>query len=203
MTVMTVSLSGAELPAVAPAVRAAPVTPAVPELKSLPAEPQMSLPKPVIATKPDRRIAKKAPVLAQPAHPAAPAQVVTAPAAGPHVAAAPAPGLAATPSAAKAASEPIEVFSNKATFVEPPGQPRYPLQAKRRNQQGVVTVEVRLDAQGQQRSITVASSSGVESLDQAALEAVATWRFRPAVVAGTPVPSRVLLPIQFVLMANR
>lgn len=105
--------------------------------------------------------------------------------------------------AAAAESEPAEVFSSQPAFLQPPIQPRYPQQAQRRNQQGVVTIEVRLDALGQQRSINVVSSSGVESLDKAALDAVAAWHFRPEVVAGMPVPSRVRIPIQFALMANR
>ncbi|MFI8384684.1 energy transducer TonB [Pseudomonas sp. NPDC079086] len=102
-----------------------------------------------------------------------------------------------------AAQPAAEVFSAKPSFREPPRQPSYPSQARRRNQQGVVLVEVRLDERGQQRSLNVLRSSGVESLDRAALEAVAKWRFRPETTGGQAVPSRVQIPIQFALTASR
>ena len=102
------------------------------------------------------------------------------------------------------ATKPVaEVLSRKPSFREPPRQPVYPSQARRRNQQGVVLVEVRLDERGQQRSLNVLRSSGVDSLDRAALEAVAKWRFRPETTGGQAVPSRVQIPIQFALTASR
>ena len=102
-----------------------------------------------------------------------------------------------------AAQPAAEVLSTKPSFREPPRQPNYPSQARRRNQQGVVLVEVRLDERGQQRSLNVLRSSGVDSLDRAALEAVAKWRFRPETSGGQAVPSRVQIPIQFALTASR
>lgn len=111
-----------------------------------------------------------------------------------------APAVPAKPVAAQAAAE---VLSTKPSFREPPRQPSYPSQARRRNQQGVVLVEVRLDERGQQRSLNVLRSSGVDSLDRAALEAVAEWRFRPETSGGQAVPSRVQIPIQFALTASR
>ena len=102
-----------------------------------------------------------------------------------------------------AAQPAAEVLSTKPSFREPPRQPNYPSQARRRNQQGVVLVEVRLDERGQQRSLNVLRSSGVDSLDRAALEAVAKWRFRPETTGGQAVPSRVQIPIQLALTASR
>ncbi|WP_341304812.1 energy transducer TonB [Pseudomonas sp. TMP25] len=102
-----------------------------------------------------------------------------------------------------AAQSTAEVFSAKPSFRDPPRQPNYPSQARRRNQQGEVLVEVRLDERGQQRSLNVLRSSGVDSLDRAALEAVAKWRFRPETSGGQAVPSRVQIPIQFALTASR
>ncbi|WAC45079.1 energy transducer TonB [Pseudomonas sp. SL4(2022)] len=96
-----------------------------------------------------------------------------------------------------------EVFSRRPSFREPPRQPSYPSQARRRNQQGIVLLEVRLDELGQQRSLNVLRSSGVESLDRAALQAVAAWRFSPETTDGQAVPSRVHIPIQFALTASR
>ncbi len=146
-------------------------------------------------------IAKPAPVkAAQPAK-AQPAQVLQ-----PKVASQPAAVVAsaqAAPPRSVAATPVAEVLSSKPSFREPPRQPNYPSQARRRNQQGVVLVEVRLDERGQQRSLNVLRSSGVDSLDRAALEAVAKWRFRPETTGGQAVPSRVQIPIQFALTASR
>lgn len=125
----------------------------------------------------------------------APADVVSA-----QAAAAPAQVESASPASAAVAAE---VLTSKPSFREPPRQPSYPSQARRRNQQGVVLLEVRLDALGQQRSLNVLRSSGVESLDRAALQAVAAWRFNPETTDGQAVPSRVHIPIQFALTASR
>lgn len=115
-----------------------------------------------------------------------------------------APAAPAKPVAKPVAAQPTaEVLSTKPSFREPPRQPNYPSQARRRNQQGVVLVEVRLDTRGQQRSLSVLRSSGIDSLDRAALEAVAKWRFRPETAGGQAVPSRVQIPIQFALTASR
>lgn len=95
------------------------------------------------------------------------------------------------------------VVSLRPSFVTPPPAPRYPNTARRRNQQGIVRVEVHLDERGQQLKRVLTHSSGVESLDQAALEAVTQWRFRPEFVDGRAVPSRVEIPIEFALTANR
>lgn len=130
-----------------------------------------------------------------------------APPAKPHAA----PALASAPAqaASSAAAKPVsaqpvaEVLSRAPSFRQPPRPPRYPAQARRRNQQGLVLVEVRLDARGQQRSLHVVHSSGVDSLDRAALDAVSAWRFRPESANGRAVPSRVQIPIQFALTASR
>ncbi|WP_339733244.1 energy transducer TonB [uncultured Pseudomonas sp.] len=142
--------------------------------------------KPVVAAQPTQN----QPVQAQPAEATRQSAAVRAAAQ-----AAPAKPVATKPVA--------EVLSRKPSFSEPPRQPNYPSQARRRNQQGVVLVEVRLDERGQQRSLNVLRSSGVESLDRAALEAVAKWRFRPETTGGQAVPSRVQIPIQFALTASR
>ncbi|MDG9922030.1 MULTISPECIES: TonB family protein [unclassified Pseudomonas] len=96
-----------------------------------------------------------------------------------------------------------EVFRHEPAFLSPPRPPVYPAQAKRRNQQGVVLVEVRLDEYGKLVELKLLRSSGVESLDRSAMKAVAAWRFRAEVENGQPVPSRVHIPIEFALTASR
>ncbi len=78
----------------------------------------------------------------------------------------------------------------------------YPALARRRQQQGTVWVDVRLDAQGRQIGLQVLRSSGVKSLDQAALTAVKQWQFLPERQSGVGVPSRVHIPIEFAIAAK-
>lgn len=113
------------------------------------------------------------------------------------------PTVTPAPVAPPAAVTPREVFSHQPQFAQAPPAPVYPSQARRRNQQGVVLVEVRLGARGEQRERRLLRSSGVSSLDQAALSAVAGWQFRAEVRDGQAVPSRVQIPIQFTLAASR
>ncbi|MES2818583.1 MAG: energy transducer TonB [Pseudomonadota bacterium] len=96
-----------------------------------------------------------------------------------------------------------EKINRTPAFLAPPAPPSYPVQARRRNQQGTVLLEVRLDEQGRQRDLQVLRSSGVASLDQSALKAVAAWRFRPETESGRAIPSRVHIPVQFALTASR
>jgi protein TonB len=47
--------------------------------------------------------------------------------------------------------------------------------------------------------VEIRTSSGVERLDRAALDAVRRWRFVPARQGDTPVDAWVLVPIRFSL----
>lgn len=76
-------------------------------------------------------------------------------------------------------------------------EPRYPEAARRRGIEGVVELEVLVLSDGGAGSVRVARSSGSALLDEAALVAVRAWRFRPAVRAGEPVDSTVIIPIRF------
>lgn len=162
---------------------------------------------PLAARKPRERVVERAlrPASVVSATPAGPASPVDAP---PSAAPAPSAALAAAvpepaPVQAISPTQPIEVLSHKPSFRRPPQPPHYPAQARRRNQQGTVLLEVRLDERGQQRGLAVLRSSGIASLDRAALEAVAAWRFNPQQQGGVAVPSRVQIPIEFALTASR
>jgi protein TonB len=68
------------------------------------------------------------------------------------------------------------------------GKVEYPKMAKMRHQEGVVTVAVTVDAGGAVASATVEKSSGIESLDNAAVAAVnAAAPFPAPPEAGTVV----------------
>lgn len=78
-------------------------------------------------------------------------------------------------------------------------QPEYPREARRRGWEGVVTVEVLVDATGRWASASVAQSSGREVLDRAALGALRTAVFRPAIQAGQPEAGAVTARVRFQL----
>ena len=79
--------------------------------------------------------------------------------------------------------------------------PAYPPDAFARRQQGRVLLEVHLSARGLVEDISIATSSGVATLDQAALDAVRRWRFEPARRDGVAVPIVVIVPIRFAIQA--
>ncbi|WP_406828283.1 TonB family protein [Microbulbifer sp. ARAS458-1] len=91
------------------------------------------------------------------------------------------------------------VLVERPAFASPPGAPVYPELARQRRQQGTVVVEVQLDHNGAQVVRRLLRSSGVDSLDEAALKAVAGWRFLPYRENGQARLSRVQLPIRFSL----
>ena len=79
--------------------------------------------------------------------------------------------------------------------------PIYPAAARRREQQGTVTVKVLVGADGSVERAEIADSSGFDALDDAALDTVRSrWRFVPARHGGIAVESWVLVPIRFALV---
>lgn len=65
--------------------------------------------------------------------------------------------------------------------------PVYPTLSRRLGEQGTVSLRVLINAQGQATEIRIETSSGSARLDQAAVAAIRTWRFVPALRAGKPV----------------
>ena len=78
--------------------------------------------------------------------------------------------------------------------------PVYPEPARRANIQGLVKLEVVVSDLGSPVNVTLNSSSGSELLDKSALEAVTTWRFKPAILNGIYIQSKVEVPVRFKLM---
>jgi protein TonB len=79
---------------------------------------------------------------------------------------------------------------------QPP--PVYPNEAKREGLRGDVTVEFVVDVNGRVISQHVVDSSN-RIFDEAALRAVAKWRFEPGHVQGRLVQFRMIVPIKFSL----
>jgi protein TonB len=78
--------------------------------------------------------------------------------------------------------------------------PVYPREAVLRGERGVVVLVIHVSERGVWAGSEVAESSGHAALDQAAQEAVRSWRFRPALRDGRAVPFD--MPMRFIFEAN-
>ncbi len=65
--------------------------------------------------------------------------------------------------------------------------PIYPAEARKNRIEGTTIVKAVIDEQGEVQDPTVSKSSGHPGLDQAAIDAVSQWRFKPATLDGEPV----------------
>ncbi|HEY2071243.1 MAG TPA: energy transducer TonB [Rhizomicrobium sp.] len=76
--------------------------------------------------------------------------------------------------------------------------PPYPLLAQRLSQQGTVTLRVTINTEGDVTDAVIQTSSGVDTLDQAAIEWVkAHWRWEPPTQNGQPSAASTLVAIKF------
>ncbi len=128
-----------------------------------------------------------APAMIQPA-----AAAMVAPPAAEPVAPAPAPPAPAAPAATVQAGD----LGTRVLSAPPP---RYPVQSRRRREQGTVELLLTLGPDGVVETISVSRSSGFARLDDAALSAVRRWRWEPTLQAGAPVRVRGVVAIPFVL----
>lgn len=77
--------------------------------------------------------------------------------------------------------------------------PKYPIESRRRREQGVVVLAITLGTDGRVSALAVARSSGFARLDDAARNAVRHWRWSPTLRDGQPVMVRGTVEIPFVL----
>lgn len=75
-------------------------------------------------------------------------------------------------------------------------RPRYPEDARRARLEGVVVLETIIDTDGNVDNVRVLKGLG-HGLSEAAVEAVKTWKFKPATRLGEPVAVRFILTVQF------
>ena len=78
--------------------------------------------------------------------------------------------------------------------------PVYPPRCLRMGIEGTVRVKVLVGEDGRPQEVTIGKSSGESALDEAAMEAVRTWRFEPARRNGVPVRAWAIIPIEFKLI---
>lgn len=76
-------------------------------------------------------------------------------------------------------------------------KPEYPEPARRAHQEGIVWLRVHITEHGKPDRVAVTQSSGFESLDASAVEAVRGWEFTPAQLGEVFVESEIDFPIQF------
>jgi TonB family protein len=87
-------------------------------------------------------------------------------------------------------SAPIPVFTP---------DPEYSDEARREKYQGTVVLWVVIGPDGVPQHMRVQRSLGM-GLDEKAMEAVKTWRFKPAMRNGQPVPVEVSVEVSFRLL---
>lgn len=75
--------------------------------------------------------------------------------------------------------------------------PKYPASSQRAGESGQVVLRVELDTDGRVDAARIATSSGYKRLDEAALNAVKTWRCNPPLRDGQPVRAVALQPFKF------
>jgi len=75
-------------------------------------------------------------------------------------------------------------------------EPAYSEEARKAKYQGTVVLWIIVDAQGNVTDNRVVKPLGL-GLDEKALEAVKTWKFKPATRNGVPVPVRVMVEVSF------
>lgn len=131
-----------------------------------------------------------------------PPPLVRTPAPAPVIATAPAPSppqavvVSAKPAPAPAA--PVSAGNLSSTMIAFKA-PRYPVECRRKKEQGVVLLNLLLAADGSVAEIAVQKSSGFDRLDRAALDAVRQWRWSPTVRGGEAMMVRGVVEIPFVL----
>ncbi len=136
------------------------------------------------------------------ATPVAPVSAPTAPTppAPTRVEAPPAP---APPSPAPVVTAPSKTdVSIPASYSASNQKPIYPNMSKRLGEQGTVVLRVLVKADGSAGEVEVKSSSNYPRLDQAAIDAVKTWRFNPAKIDGKATDEWYQVPIPFKLQSS-
>jgi TonB family protein len=74
----------------------------------------------------------------------------------------------------------------------------YPFELRRAGVSGQATILFIVDTQGRVLGPTIVKATDIQ-FGEAARQAVAQWRFKPALVAGEPVFCRLMVPVAFTL----
>jgi TonB family protein len=77
--------------------------------------------------------------------------------------------------------------------------PVYPRMALERGQEGKVVLRALISEDGKTQDVVIYASSGFETLDKAAINAVSRWDFSPAIESGKKLSAWVEVPVEFVI----
>jgi len=80
--------------------------------------------------------------------------------------------------------------------------PRYPIESRRKREQGTVVLALTLGVDGAVDSLGIARSSGFPRLDNAARDAVRGWRWKPVMRDGQAVRVKGVVEIPFILRSE-
>ena len=97
---------------------------------------------------------------------------------------------------------PVALSTELAVTCPERSAPIYPALSRHHGEAGTVVLRVELDETGRIAVARVSSPSGHARLDEAALDAVKTWRCNPAQRNGQPVRAVALQPFKFILQGN-
>jgi protein TonB len=103
------------------------------------------------------------------------------------------------PPVIEVAPQPVVLSGNLSAACPDRSPPEYPAFSKRLNEQGKVVLQVVLGEDGRVANAEVKTSSGFQRLDDAALNAVRTWRCKPSMRNGFAVRAIALQPLNFIL----
>jgi len=106
------------------------------------------------------------------------------------------------PEPAAATAVVAEAAAEAAAVLIASPKPDYPRASLRFGEEGTALCRMWVDGAGRVARVALLESSGHERLDRAALEALRTWRFRPATRAGLPVASTVDHEVEFRLQGR-
>ena len=179
---------------ISPALEAASAAPpprAIPDdrVPGLPDKALEPAPKPVI--KQARRLQPPRP---HPRTTAAPTDLKTPPVTHERLTVAASPPSLATPTAVTTTT--VAPPSREVEYLYNP-PPDYPRRARRLGLEGEVVIRTRVLPNGESDELLLEQSSGHALLDQAAMEAVRKWRFRPARRGDEQIVSWVEIPVRF------
>lgn len=170
------------------------ITPPPPEQK-VELKPRPPRPRPIEKPQP-RQIVAETPVVA-PADYAVPP-----PPPSPTIEAPPGPPAPAAPFTLPKPAGPVMLGGDLSVVCPERTLPRYPPQSRRMAEEGTVVLRVELTEHGVVQAARIHSSSGFSRLDEAALEAVRTWRCHPALRDGQAVRATALQPFNFILQGS-
>lgn len=161
-----------------------PPPPPAAEVPPPPAQPDVVAPPPIVQTpappRPQVQTTPEPTPISVPVASAVPAPPAPAP-----------PSRPAGPSTVQAGDLGAQMLSGRT--------PRYPLESRRRREQGTVLLALVVGLDGRVMSIAVARSSGFARLDDAALNAVRGWRWSPIIRDGRPVMVKGVVEIPFII----